>query len=131
MMGNFVYSLYDFLQEKGLELNSLFTDTDSFAFHVQGSTRPFPVSGQMTHLFNTTKYKVFDTTFNEPLTKIKTTHEALCMMKSETKNVGITSFCGVASKVYSFIAGEKKAIKGKGVSEALQKKYLSHGSTAT
>jgi hypothetical protein len=47
-------------------------------------------------------------------------------MKSETKNVGITSFCGVASKVYSFIAGDKKAIKGKGVSEALQKKYLSH-----
>jgi hypothetical protein len=28
--------------------------------------------------------------------------------------------------VYSFIAGDKKAIKGKGVSEALQKKHLSH-----
>jgi hypothetical protein len=44
MMGTFVYSLYDFLQEKGLELNSLFTDTDSFAFHVPGFYKVFKVS---------------------------------------------------------------------------------------
>jgi hypothetical protein len=31
----------------------------------------------MTHLFNTTKYKVFDTTFNEAPYQDKTTHEAL------------------------------------------------------
>lgn len=121
LMTRFVYSLYDYLKEHGLEFNPMMTDTDSYIFHIPRFTEKFKSIDQFTYLFNKNCYPVFDTSFNEAEYQQPETHEELCFMKNETKNEPITNFNGICSKVYSF----NDKIKGKGVSKKLQKKYLS------
>lgn len=127
MMGNFVYELYEFLKADGLQMNALMTDTDSFCLHIPNFHDVFDSYDQMSVVFNEERYRVFDTSFNAPEFQDPTTHEELCFMKNETKNVPITEFNGICSKVYSYVkANEQQVVKAKGVGETLQKKYLTN-----
>ena len=102
------------------------TDTDSYCVHIPRFFKVFKSYDQMTLMFNKECYGVFDTSFNKPEFQDPATHEALCFMKNETENEPITEFNGICSKVYSLISKAKKAVKGKGVAETLQKKYLTN-----
>ena len=126
MMGTFVYALYDYLRSLRLEMFSLMTDTDSFCCQVPKFTTVFSSFDEFSMRFNTDCYRVFDTSFNKPEFQDPTTHEELCFMKNETKNVPITEFNGICSKVYSYEKAASTVVKGKGVAETLQRKHLTN-----
>jgi len=118
--------LYRFLQRKNLKMNALMTDTDSFSAHIPDFFSKFGSYDEFSVEFNKF-YRCLDTSFNKPEFQDPTTHEALCFLKNETKNVNITSFQGICSKVYSYIReDEKEVVKAKGISAPLQRKFLSH-----
>lgn len=134
IVAKFVYALYDYLQtfnedpsKEQVFMSPMMTDTDSYMFQVHNIQQYEPSRQKFAFDFNNKCYSVFDTTGYAEKYRMPDTHEAFCHFKDETSGKQIIEFYGPAPKCYSFKTEDSKTkIKGKGVSKAMQKKYLSH-----
>jgi hypothetical protein len=102
-------------------MNPLMTDTDSYCVHIPGFFSKFGSYDEFSVEFNKF-FRCLDTSFNKPEFQDPTTHEQLCFLKNECKNVNIR-FNGICSKVYSYIREDEKEVVKEGVSASLQKKF--------
>jgi hypothetical protein len=103
-------------------MNPLMTDTDSYCVHIPGFFSKFGSYDEFSVEFNKF-FRCLDTSFNKPEFQDPTTHEQLCFLKNECKNVNIVDFNGICSKVYSYIREDEKEVVKERVSGSLQKKF--------
>ena len=106
---------YEYVKNK-FDAKLLFTDTDSLVYEIKGED-VYEASHSGKHLFDFSNYPV-NSKYYDP-----TNGSVLGKMKDEFKEVPISEFIGLKSKMYSLISVDDEEVrKAKGVNKKIRRK---------
>ncbi|KAK3108933.1 hypothetical protein FSP39_019099 [Pinctada imbricata] len=111
---------YDYMQKKyGDKAQLLFTDTDSLMYHIETGDlyKDMEENEGLFDLSNFPEHHFLHDKSNVAIPGF---------FKDETAGMEIYEFCGLRSKMYSFIYGDSEKKKAKGLAKSAVRKHLRH-----